>query len=429
MLKRQLKSQKGQALILMVFGMVALLGFTALAVDGSMVYADRRQAQNVSDSAALAGASAAGLVFGNNSISGGPGWCSQGLVSTARNKAINAAQNRFNDNNLPSDAVTNISVQCVHDASATDGKPDYLEINTSIEYTTKQAFLPSLLSLVEKFSSGSTGENIDLKNEVAATSRVYPGKEYLNGFAMVALGSGCGTTRGGFLITGSTEQTILHGGIFSNDCVKKTGSGDLTVQNGSIKYNTTYSITGSGNVSPNPQKVNQKMTQADYYIPPPDCSSLPYRGSHSGGGTLQPGRYYKITGSTSDIILQPGLYCIEKYVHLTGGGTLTGNGVTIYLMPGGQDFKVTATRVTKLTRPGEGQPGVPGVVFYLDNDDEIQFSGAKGTALRGIVYAPLGRVEITGSGEDSVLDAQIVARRIEWNGSDVYFFYLIVLFI
>ena len=36
-----------------------------------------------------------------------------------------------------------------------------------------------------------------------------------------------------------------------------------------------------------------------------------------------------------------------------------------------------------------------------------------------IVYAPLGRIEITGSGEDSILNTQIVARRIEWNGSDV----------
>jgi len=418
-MKNQLYSHKGQALVLIVFGMVVLLGFTALAIDGSMVYADRRHAQNVSDSAALAGASAAGLVIENNNILGGAGWCSNMAVTTAKSRAITAAQDRFNDNNLPGEAVPNVSVQCIHVPSKTNGKPDYLEIITSVEYTTKQSFLAAVINLSNIFNSNASNEDIALTNKVYATSRVYPGGKYLNGFAMAALGSGCGTTKGGVLITGSTVQTVVHGGIFSNDCVKKTGSGDLIVQSGSIQYNTTYSETGSGDVSPNPQKVNQQMTLADYYIPPPDCSSLPYRGSHSGGGTLQPGRYYKITSSTSDIILQPGLYCIEKYVHLTGGGTLTGNNVTIYIMPGGQDFKVTATRVTKLSRPEPGQDGIPGVVIYLDNDDEIQFAGAKGTSLRGIIYAPLARVEITGSGEDAVLDTQIVARRIEWNGSDI----------
>ena len=366
-------------LVLIIFGMVVLLGFTALAVDGSMIYADRRHAQNVTDTDALAPSSASVLVIKNNDVSGCAGWCAQSSVAVAEAKAETAAQDRFNDNNLPGDAVTDVSVKCVHALAASDGRLDYLENTTTIEYKTKQSFLGAVNDLTKIFGSSSNSENIELKNGVSTTSRVYPGSEYLHGYAMAALGSGCGTTKGGVLVTGSTVQTVLHGGIFSNDCYKKTSSGDLVVENGSIKYNMTFSNVGSSDVSPTPQQTSEKMTRDDYYIPPPDCSALPYRGSHSGGGTLQPGRYYKITSSTSDIVLQPGLYCIQKYMHLTGGGTLTGNGVTIYLMPGGEDFKVTATRVTKLSRPEKGQPGIPGVVLYLDNDDEIQFSRAKGT--------------------------------------------------
>ncbi len=52
----KMKSEKGQALILIVFGMVALIGFTALAVDGGRVFSDRRNAQNAADTAALAAA-------------------------------------------------------------------------------------------------------------------------------------------------------------------------------------------------------------------------------------------------------------------------------------------------------------------------------------------------------------------------------------
>src|SRR5512138_867981 len=50
------RHERGQALILIVFGIVALFGITGLAIDGGSVYADRRQAQNAADSAALAAA-------------------------------------------------------------------------------------------------------------------------------------------------------------------------------------------------------------------------------------------------------------------------------------------------------------------------------------------------------------------------------------
>jgi uncharacterized membrane protein len=49
-------SEKGQALILIAFGIVTLIGFTALAVDGGRVFSDRRNAQNAADTSALAAA-------------------------------------------------------------------------------------------------------------------------------------------------------------------------------------------------------------------------------------------------------------------------------------------------------------------------------------------------------------------------------------
>ena len=49
-------SEKGQALILIVFGIVALVAMTGLAIDGGNAYSDRRGAQNAADTAALAGA-------------------------------------------------------------------------------------------------------------------------------------------------------------------------------------------------------------------------------------------------------------------------------------------------------------------------------------------------------------------------------------
>ena len=58
---KYLNSEKGQSVVLLAAAFIAMLGFAALAIDGGMVYADRRFAQNAADTAALAGGGAAAL--------------------------------------------------------------------------------------------------------------------------------------------------------------------------------------------------------------------------------------------------------------------------------------------------------------------------------------------------------------------------------
>jgi len=46
--------EKGQALIIIALAAAVLFAFSALAIDGSMVFSDRRYAQNATDTAVLA---------------------------------------------------------------------------------------------------------------------------------------------------------------------------------------------------------------------------------------------------------------------------------------------------------------------------------------------------------------------------------------
>src|SRR6266540_4448546 len=48
--------ERGQALILIALAAVGLVGFAALAIDGSRVFSDRRHAQNAADTSVLAAA-------------------------------------------------------------------------------------------------------------------------------------------------------------------------------------------------------------------------------------------------------------------------------------------------------------------------------------------------------------------------------------
>ncbi|MEW6569318.1 MAG: pilus assembly protein TadG-related protein [Chloroflexota bacterium] len=49
-------TERGQAIVLLALGFVILLASTGLAIDGGMVYTERRRAQNAADAAAMAGA-------------------------------------------------------------------------------------------------------------------------------------------------------------------------------------------------------------------------------------------------------------------------------------------------------------------------------------------------------------------------------------
>jgi Flp pilus assembly protein TadG len=48
------KSEVGQAMIFIVIGFIVILGFVGLAIDGGMVFSDRRHAQNAADASSLA---------------------------------------------------------------------------------------------------------------------------------------------------------------------------------------------------------------------------------------------------------------------------------------------------------------------------------------------------------------------------------------
>src|SRR5512139_2570863 len=97
---RSLTSEHGQVAVLLVLAMVVLLGFTALAVDGSIIYSDRRFAQSGADAASLAGGGAAATMIDNQPLFKST-WstnatCTSGNVAAAaalaRNEAIVQAE-------------------------------------------------------------------------------------------------------------------------------------------------------------------------------------------------------------------------------------------------------------------------------------------------------------------------------------------------
>jgi hypothetical protein len=210
-------SEKGQVLVLIVLAMVVLLGFTALAVDGGMVYSDRRHAQNSGDASSLAGGSAAALTLENSDITYGDWNCSNAAIGDARDNAEAAAIDRAGDNGFGIDH----DVSDNHGVITSCGEEDhgawtekFIDVTTEISTTTPTSFAHFVYS----------GK---LQSRIKAVTRVRPRMSLGFGNSIVALNpqQSChGGTPNGVVFEGNVEVQVEGGGIFSNGCIQASGN-------------------------------------------------------------------------------------------------------------------------------------------------------------------------------------------------------------
>ena len=263
--------ESGQVIVILAVALVVLLGFTALAVDGGMIYSDRRSAQNVADSAALAGAAAAGHSMNENGVSGSSFSCSvSGTAWWAA--AINAAVASAVQNNVPIDAdmsdKNGVEVQ-----ECTSSSTPYMDVHVQVTTTTKTSFL-------QLFMPGG------VKNTVEAVARVKPGSSgsMFGGAGIVALRK----TGAGFTFN-SSQVNIYGGGMFVNSsstspaALESNWNPKIYTEGGCIGIVGTVSneftpgpwpgrageVTGVGFCSPKPSQIDAPNFAAIVPAPPP----------------------------------------------------------------------------------------------------------------------------------------------------------------
>ncbi len=406
------KTVRGQAAIVLVLAMAALLGFVALAVDGGLIYTERRHAQNASDASSLAGGGAAALSLENSQVTYWQWNCNDARISAARSAAITTAINRAQGNDFTVDA----DASDLNGVTAVCGQQDngtyidkYIDITTFISHPITTYFM--------QFIYG--GQIID---NVLTVTRVRPRSPFVFGNAIVATRTDCpNSDTGGVHFDGNNQVHVTGGGILSNACMKATGSVDVDVTGGDITCvgDGCYSQSGNPGISPVPNEGPYQLPPKSYEVPPPDCSGLPSRSVDS--STLWPGRYNQIrVNNGDDLVMKPGLYCVGNF-NMTGG-KLTGNDVTIYITTG--DFSISGGGQVNLDAPParncDCSPALPGVLIYLapGNTGDIVLLGNAVSSYEGLVYAPNGTIEVGGTaGELSQINAQLIADTVKIHGN------------
>jgi Flp pilus assembly protein TadG len=420
---RNLREESGQVLMLIALGLVALLGLTALAVDGGMIYADRRFDQNAADASSYAGAGAAAMAMENSQISYRNFTCSAPAGSVMANKMnlvkseasqaaqLQAASNQFSiDNHLTNQH--GVEVTCGIDKPIGSSIADkYIDVKVMVTTTIQTAF-------AHMFYKG------EIRNTVTAVARARPRSDIAFGHAIVNLSEDC---KDDLEFNGNTNVIVHNGGIFSNGCMTRNGGVNVKVSPASAGITFVDKCSKcESNMEPTPQKAPSKLPTMT--VNEPDCNhpSLTEGGKVSKGGVLEPGRYSEIKNTgNSQLVLKPGLYCLDGDFSVQGGD-VSGTDVTIYMRDGA--LTINGNGQVRLSAPtGETSPAIRGMLILMpeSNQNNHKLEGGSASWYVGAIYSPKGEINIGGNSSiNPTFTTQIIAYKVKLHGtSDVEIYY------
>jgi Flp pilus assembly protein TadG len=392
----QNNSERGQAIIFLVLGLVVFMGFVGLAIDGGMAMADQREAQNVSDSSALSAAGLAALELENRHVYYTQWNCNSADVQAAIQVGQTSAIARAASNGVEiDDDVTDFNgviAECGQDTlnGYTDRWIDFtVHISDTAETSFIQLFFPSAVNI-----------------RTDAVTRVRPRAPLAFGNAIVALNpDGCQGHQNGAIFYGNANSYVNGGGIWTNGCLRTNGNPYIEVTGGAINY--VGELSGGNGLHPDPTKVNDPIPPSSYEVPAPDCN---HPDAHN------------VTSSwlLSHSPLEPGLYCIEGDLRFNGNDELVGNEVTLYLLDGG--IRINGNCNIQLSAPPynpDPSPAIPGIVIYMDpsNHSELKINGASDSYWIGTILAPGADIDMNGTGYADSYHTQIIGWNVQVGGT------------
>lgn len=387
-------TDRGQVLVLVVLAVIALLGFTALAIDGSMLYSNRRHAQNTADASSLAAGGAAAQWMKTNGVSL-YNWNCGGLTgasNAAKAAAITrAAQNGFIITSVADEASLPDPKMGVYTTCDQSGK--YLDIHTWVSQDTPTAFAHLVFQ----------GQ---LRSTVESVVRVRPPSSLAYGYAIVALNPAqCSGASTGVGFQGTSDTIVNGGGIFSNGCLKSGGSFTVEVNNGNVRYNFIKNPSDDDNIVVNGGTIEQtteKIPPSAYAVPPINCAGAVYQ-----GGWPPPVTSGKVTN------MSPGLYCITGNISINSKDEVYGSGVTIYVMNGKLTINGGAKVVVSAPAQGSNPAyAIEGLLWYLppSNTSAVKLNGNSESIMQGTILAPSAGITF-----DGTEGLQMVGQIIGWD--------------
>lgn len=425
-------NEKGQIIVLLALSLVVVMMVAALAVDGGMIYSERRFAQNSADASSMAGGGAvlfSELEDANFSCPAtpkynpNPGKFPESEKNNLVVKAYNAAKsvatiNNINDLPYLGYIVNDVSAYSNSDFGGLDGNHGVI-----ISCTNPESGVSSIDVIVRVTSQISTAfAHLFYSGDLVTTNEsivtILGANSLGKGNAIISLSKNCksGNKGDGLFINGSASINIEEGGMHSNSCLvingNKTGKdNELTIEVPGITINDK-TATINGNVGKLSDLIAKIIGEVDPIVidPPPykpDCSTLYTSKStlNTKGIANAPGWYDKVSiTNNDDVIFNPGIYCITGGFTINGG-KVYGNQVTFYIqdgsvtLAGGGADKAEITLAAPIDK--ELYPLNYGILFYMleSNPGTFTINGNNSSFYSGLIYVPSSTIFVGGSSE------------------------------
>jgi Flp pilus assembly protein TadG len=352
------RSEAGQTLAFVTFGLAAFLAAAGLAVDMGYLRYEKRLMQSAADAAALAAATDVNLGNAGN-------YNADGLTVAQTNGFTNGVSNTIVTVSNPPATLP------VSDPNATSANAVEVQV---------QRALPAMFMKV----FGVTPTTISA-----------------SAVATIGTSNGCMYALQAAGITIAADVNTPTCGVVDNGLL--TGAGDITASSVGV-LGSTAGYTGVS--SPGPEAIVQPAADPLAYLTPPAigaCTQTNFTWT-TGAGAIGPGVYcggISITGGT--VTFGSGLYILTGALGLqiTGTGGASGNGVTIYNSGTGA-ITFSGTGSVSLSAPDPGLSGLPAeILIYQDPADvaaaDVSLGGSGNAVLIGALYLPTAPLTIAGT--------------------------------
>lgn len=421
---KNIKSERGQALIIFALAAIGLFGIVGLAIDGSAKFSDRRHAQNAADTAALAAALAKSNALMDPTKSTTPAECPppSGLPSDVCAALITAALDLADENGYDNSTSKKVDVYSPPISGYYTGDPTYVQVIIDSDVNT----------------TFSRVVGIDqTHNLVEAVALMKEGGPLFNGASIVSLNPNPSCGNGSVNVGGNGSINLDGGGILVNSsagCGYSQTSCSVTLNvSGGAGISSAGSPINQACGTPAPTATSPQVVVPDeVYMPdePIECSHAAATPTDLGSDKwrIYPGYYTDfpqggLIGNNKEIELASGVYCVDSDLHWSGAtfDRLDGtSGVTIYITAG-HNFSMSIN--SPILMDGSSSGEYAGYLIILaGNQGSIQnctINGGSYLDLNGTIFAPYCNITINGDNTtDSLFNAQIIGWNIKLNGNN-----------
>jgi Flp pilus assembly protein TadG len=432
---RSARNEEGQAMVLTALSLTVLLGFVALATDAGVMLRQKRIAQSVADSAALAGAFEA-LYEGTPSTVTAGMWNAAAKDATLNGYTPGTASGVINSANgvtlslsvSPNIGVSGFNSTGYVQANVTFNSPTFFMnlFNLQTMNVSAAAIASDELQASGCFDIQNGGNKADPAGTMGGSSEVF--------------GISCGVTINGNLDMGGNAN-IDAKYVSASGTIQNTGSSDITgaVAQGAPPTN-----------DPLPALADPKNIPGGSGAAGSDCSASLPAGAGSGGDGMSC-VYNFNNGNLNNVALNSNtVYVFDNNITNTCGkpaipcvsvsGTITGTGVTIFLknnlpldFASNGSFNITApqpkTASQGTTCPEDTANPFCGVLIDAPSDGatggtyscshgkgnndgnpgELYFDfGSSSTTLTGVIYAPYMQLFVQDQGASTTLNNDVI---------------------